>query len=285
MLHHHAKRVTSNGHARSCIKGLALSGAALLLVFLLDLNTSNELSLFPLYLLPIVIATYRNGSRAGYLACVFASLAWLLASLIASSYSQTWIAVQGMLSRSLVFLIVTHLLIKNKNLRDDAIETLDRLKSAMPICPDCGKILCYDGNFRSLEKIIVNPLQSLTRSCNDCQKNRGISNSAHHCSPAPSLRLLHVIQTVDPKSGGPIEGIRQIAQAHTRYGHSLEIVSLDLPSASYLHFPNVPVYPMQSARLDRFLPITLLRWLKINAANYDAVIVNGIWGWHIMVTW
>lgn len=91
------------------LRATALSGAALLLVFWLDLVVSNDVSLFPLYLLPIGIATYSLGGKGGYLVC-------LLQPGVDSIPGHV---VAGLLA-----------------------EQLDLLKSEMPICPDCGQILC-----------------------------------------------------------------------------------------------------------------------------------------------
>ena len=100
-----------------------------------------------------------------------------------------------------------------------------------------------------------------------------------------SLHILHIIQTVNPTSGGPIEGLCQQARAHEKYGHSVEIASIDNPNSSYLTFPSSKVYPCKSSGLDKVFPFTLLNWLKSNYHNYDAVIINGIWGMHIFVAW
>jgi glycosyltransferase involved in cell wall biosynthesis len=97
-----------------------------------------------------------------------------------------------------------------------------------------------------------------------------------------ALRLLHVLQSVDPAFGGPIEGVRQLAVAHRKYQHSLEIISNDPPGAAHLSFPGVPVYPLRLTWWDRYLfPFSLFHWLRAHACLYDAVIINGIWCWHI----
>jgi len=97
------------------------------------------------------------------------------------------------------------------------------------------------------------------------------------------LKILHVIQSVNPKHGGPIEGIRQQAAAHAASGHSVEIVSLDGPKSDYLDFPQVKVYALRRFS-DFFFPFSLRKWISDNAQNYDAIIINGIWGSHLFAT-
>ena len=43
------------------------------------------------------------------------------------------------------------------------------------------------------------------------------------------MRLLRVIATVNPKGGGPMEGIRQITPLLSDMGHATEILSVDAP--------------------------------------------------------
>lgn len=99
-----------------------------------------------------------------------------------------------------------------------------------------------------------------------------------------SLHILHIIQTVNPKSGGPIEGVCQQARAHALFRHSVEIASLDKADSSYLSFPNSKVYPCKVSKLDSILPLTLYTWLKSNHKSFDCIIVNGIWGLHLIAT-
>ncbi len=97
-----------------------------------------------------------------------------------------------------------------------------------------------------------------------------------------SLRILHVIHTVDPKTGGPIEGICQQARAHAEFGHSVEIASIDKPDSSYISFPNSKVHPCNASKLDTLIPLTLYYWIKSNHYHYDCIIVNGIWGLQLL---
>ena len=100
-----------------------------------------------------------------------------------------------------------------------------------------------------------------------------------------ALHILHIIQSVDPKTGGPIEGVCQQARAHVLFGHSVEIASLDGVKSEFLSFPNLKVYPCNSSALDKIFPLTLYAWLRSNSSNYDCIVINGIWGLHIFAAW
>jgi glycosyltransferase involved in cell wall biosynthesis len=100
-----------------------------------------------------------------------------------------------------------------------------------------------------------------------------------------SLRILHVVATVDPASGGPIEGILQMARGHKQNGDSVEIVSLDSPSDRWVPGCEVLCHAVGPALGKyRYTP-SLVSWLRRNASRYNAIIVNGIWNYASLGVW
>src|SRR5665213_1564111 len=104
--------------------------------------------------------------------------------------------------------------------------------------------------------------------------------------PELSMKILHLIDSVDPRRGGPIEGIvrhDEVARPIARR----EIASLDPPDAAYLKdfplpvhalgesHPPIPLRPLVHYRFSR----KLIPWLENNVDSYDAVIVNGLWNY------
>lgn len=99
------------------------------------------------------------------------------------------------------------------------------------------------------------------------------------------MRILHVISSVNPAGGGPIEGIKQLGVTLLTQGHCVEIVSLDPPDAPYLAQAPLPVHALGPVQLKYGFSPRLVPWLRANASRYDAVIVNGIWQYHSYGTW
>lgn len=99
------------------------------------------------------------------------------------------------------------------------------------------------------------------------------------------MKILHVIASVDPAGGGPIEGVRRQDENRRNYGVVTEVVSLDHPDALYIRD-----FPMQVHALGarcprwglhgryRYSP-DLVPWLCDHAGEYDAIIVNGLWNY------
>ena len=99
------------------------------------------------------------------------------------------------------------------------------------------------------------------------------------------MRMLHVIRSANPKYGGPIEGIRQLAARNTAAGHTVELVSLDDPREPWLTEIGIPVHATGPSYLGYGYNPRLVPWLKKNHRDYDVVIVNGLWQYGSFGVW
>ena len=92
------------------------------------------------------------------------------------------------------------------------------------------------------------------------------------------MNILHVIRTMDPAWGGPVEGVKNIALQGTAAGHSLEITCLDPPEALWLKDLKINVNAIGPAQCGTFgYSRRLDWWLRNNISRFDVVVVNGIW--------
>lgn len=94
------------------------------------------------------------------------------------------------------------------------------------------------------------------------------------------MKILRIIASMDPKGGGPSEGIRQVSQELLKMGHHTECLTLDDPAASWRAAQNLAIHAMGPglggyAYASKFKP-----WLKQHAHDYDAIIISGIWQYH-----
>ena len=98
------------------------------------------------------------------------------------------------------------------------------------------------------------------------------------------MRILHVISSLDPATGGPMEVVRVLIQ-HGPQDYTQEVVTLDDPAAPFLRelaFPFHALGPADSiyGRTPRLVP-----WLKANRARFDGVIVHGMWQYTGYAVW
>lgn len=96
------------------------------------------------------------------------------------------------------------------------------------------------------------------------------------------LRILHVIQSTDPRGGGPIAGIVQLRQADSRNRH--EILSLDNPSGNLAKNAKMPAFAVGPGGLLGFSG-RLVTWLRRHAGEYDLLVIHGLWRFHSFGTW
>lgn len=91
------------------------------------------------------------------------------------------------------------------------------------------------------------------------------------------MRLLHVINSMSPSTGGPAEALRQLARGYKQIGTEVEIVCQDDPGAPFLLDIGAPVHAMGAATTVYGRSPALLEWLKGNVGRFDGVVVEGIW--------
>lgn len=95
------------------------------------------------------------------------------------------------------------------------------------------------------------------------------------------MKLLHVISSVNPKGGGPIEGVKQLYAPMQALGVDLEVACCDAPDAPWLANCGLPtVHALGPATGNYGYTPRLMPWLRDNAPRFDVVIVNGIWQFH-----
>lgn len=101
-----------------------------------------------------------------------------------------------------------------------------------------------------------------------------------------SFRILHCISSVDPRNGGPIEGLKQLSAVNQQQGHSIEVLCLDHPDDPWVKSMPFPCHAMGPTYVGSYqYSPRLVPWLKANAHRFDAVIINGIWQYHAFGVW
>ena len=99
------------------------------------------------------------------------------------------------------------------------------------------------------------------------------------------MRLLHVIATTDPESGGPIEALLRISEVLIRDNHEVAVVSLEgSEEVAKRRFP-FPVIGLGSGTRRYSYNSRLTPWLKENARQFDAVVLHGLWNYSSFGSW
>ncbi|QCP50860.1 glycosyltransferase [Trinickia violacea] len=99
------------------------------------------------------------------------------------------------------------------------------------------------------------------------------------------MKILHLLPTLDPKAGGPTEGVRQSGLELIAMGHQVEVASLDAPDAPYVADFPLPVTALGPGNSTYGYTPRLVPWLRENAPRFDAAVVNGLWQYQSYGAW
>ncbi len=99
------------------------------------------------------------------------------------------------------------------------------------------------------------------------------------------MKILRIIDTLDPTYGGPVDSLINGTYALDSLGHTIVVITLDDPSRFIPSgFPGKIIDLHPSLGKYRF-NLRLERWLEKHAQDYDAVIVEGIWQYPALAVW
>ncbi len=100
------------------------------------------------------------------------------------------------------------------------------------------------------------------------------------------MRILQVTASLDPRSGGVAEAVRQIGAALVRAGHQTEAMTTDAPGADWLNGMPFPVETLGPGRggVYQYAP-ALGQRLRARRGKFDCVLSHGLWQYHGFATW
>lgn len=99
------------------------------------------------------------------------------------------------------------------------------------------------------------------------------------------MHILQVISSLDPRGGGPVEGVRQIARTSREWGERTTVLCMDAPGAAFLEGNPFDVVALGPGVLGYGYTPRVVPWLRRHAAQFDAVVVNGLWQYGTLAVW
>lgn len=94
------------------------------------------------------------------------------------------------------------------------------------------------------------------------------------------MRILHIVAGMDPQAGGVTMAVNMMIIGLEELGMTNEVISLDDPDNDFIkRYPSV--YGLGPARTAWRYSTLLKPWLSKNLYCYDAVIVHGLWQYHV----
>ncbi|MDW3681304.1 glycosyltransferase [Cupriavidus sp. CV2] len=99
------------------------------------------------------------------------------------------------------------------------------------------------------------------------------------------MKILHVISSIDPGGGGPIEGVRQLRAPLRERGVQVQVCCGDAPDAPCVRDSELDVIALGPSSLKYGFNRHMVAWLRAHCEEYDAVIVEGLWQFHALAVW
>ena len=91
------------------------------------------------------------------------------------------------------------------------------------------------------------------------------------------MKVLHVVSSMDPKSGGVCQAIKSIITSISAYGIQNEIVTLDRHDSPHLINSEITIHALGYGQGVWRYNKRLKDWLLANLSYYDVVIMHGLW--------
>jgi glycosyltransferase involved in cell wall biosynthesis len=99
------------------------------------------------------------------------------------------------------------------------------------------------------------------------------------------MKVLHIISSINPKGGGPMEGVRQLGMKKIEMGHSISVLTLDDPTLPFIEENPLKVHAIGPSIGSYRYNSRLVPWLEENVDRYDIVFINGLWQYHGFGAW
>jgi glycosyltransferase involved in cell wall biosynthesis len=94
------------------------------------------------------------------------------------------------------------------------------------------------------------------------------------------MAILHLIRSLDPALGGPVEYLKRVAIAQKEMGVHASILTLDRPEPAWIRNLPVSVLECGHSRGTYGFNSSLERKLCEISGSFDAVVVHGLWQFH-----
>lgn len=91
------------------------------------------------------------------------------------------------------------------------------------------------------------------------------------------MKILHIISSMNPIQGGVCQAVRNLIPAMDAGGSYNEVVSFDPPDAPFIGQDSFVTHALGIGKGPYRYQRKFIRWLMLNMADYEVLIVHGLW--------
>jgi len=99
------------------------------------------------------------------------------------------------------------------------------------------------------------------------------------------MKILHIIESMNPDHGGPVEVIHQFQPHLAAEGHTQEVLCLDPPDRPWLRDVASPIYILGPSLGKYHYNSRAAQWIRDHQTDYDCCIVHGVWQYCGVAAW
>lgn len=96
------------------------------------------------------------------------------------------------------------------------------------------------------------------------------------------MKILRIVPSMNPESGGVAESIKQSAILMKEENIDIEVVCFDREESLWINEFNFKVHALGKGFSSYAFKFNYLIWMIKNVKNYDLVIIDGLWMFHVV---
>ena len=137
----------------------------------LDFLTGGEISLFPLYMIPVMLMSWDFGWRGALLSVLLAVASWIYTSIqVGQEFTSESLRFYNGLVRGVVFGQAGFFIILFKNTLNTHRMRMDAMRSLLNVCQSCGAVQGSDGQWVPMKELLKMGQKPAPRECIHCAK-------------------------------------------------------------------------------------------------------------------
>lgn len=154
------------------------------LTFWAQLKLGYEVSLFPLYMLPIAALSWRFGGAGAFFSVALATGLWYWGNILSGyDYSYTWTRYYNAGVRALLFAAVGIFIILFKRVIQQHRIRMEAMRALLNVCHGCGSVQGSMGEWIPFDQLSVTRARPLCE-CPECTKAaQGTGSRAPYAKP------------------------------------------------------------------------------------------------------
>jgi hypothetical protein len=155
------------------IMSIGLPVAIFPFTFWLQMQLGYEVSLFPLYMLPVAAMSWRFGVPGAIISVALATGLWFWGNLLTGfSYTYQWTLYYNAGARAVVFVMAAVFFILFKRVIEQHRRRMEAMRALLNVCHGCGSVQGSDGQWIPFERLTVLERRQ-TCECPQCARVEG----------------------------------------------------------------------------------------------------------------